>query len=201
MWAEEETTGRTAEWLAGWSQGRPEDRDRLFEHLYPELRRLAASCLAASYRARPRHQEPYQATELIHELYLQMLRQRRVEWQSRQHFFAIASRLLRRLMIDEGRRRQCEKRGGGKPVAPLEAAGPVAADSSPAPVDLLALDRALDRLEAIDERAVRVVELRFLAGLSHDETASALGVSRATVGRSWRFARAWLRDRLAGPSS
>jgi len=181
-------------WLAGWRSGDPPRRERAMELLYGKLRRLVGH-----YRQRRDGSSTLQTTELIHELYLRLEGQRRHEWQSRSHFFAVAGRLLRRVVVDAARQRLRLKRGGGQGNEPLDEALGIAAAPLPG-VNVLDLDRALTELQGIDRRAAQVVELRYFVGLDHDETSEALGIGRATVARSWRFARAWLRGRLEGPS-
>lgn len=180
-------------WIEDWRCASTMDRERLVESLYPQLRRLVGHHLARRQRA-----ITLQTTELIHELYLQLAGQRQMAWRDRTHFFAIAGRLLRRIVVDHERHRRRQKRGGDRIDLGLEEALEVAVDPGLALTDVLTLDHALDDLEVIDSRAARVVELRYFAGLDHDETAEALDIGRATVHRSWRFARAWLRGRLEG---
>lgn len=184
------TRGEITSWLEVWPSGDVEARNRLIEHLYPQLRRLVGHHLNG------RRQITLQTTELINELYLQLVGQQRARWQDRTHFFAIAGRLLRRVVVDHERHRRRGKRGGGRPDGAIEEVMAVAASSNRNLVDVLTLDAALVELQVIDERAAQIVELRFFAGCSHDEVAAALGIGRATVARSWRFARAWLRKRL-----
>ncbi|MEM7349411.1 MAG: ECF-type sigma factor [Acidobacteriota bacterium] len=181
----------TTRWLQRWSHGDLEARSELIEHLYPQLRRLVG------HHLRRGSADPLlQTTELMHELYLALDEQQRCQWQDRNHFFAIAGRLLRRVIVDHERHRLRDKRGGGRVHLPLEEALGVASTAGGAGIDVLALNRALTRLETIDPQAARIVDLRYFGGLSHDETAEALGIGRATVARRWRFARAWLRRQL-----
>jgi RNA polymerase sigma factor (TIGR02999 family) len=135
-----------------------------------------------------------QPTALISELYLRLVDQRQAQWQDRAHFFAIAARLMRRVLLDHARRHGANKRGGHVRPLPLDLVGELPAD---APGDLEALDEALGDLAALDATAAAVVELRFFGGMSVEETATVLGSSTATVGRQWRAARAWLHARLA----
>lgn len=157
--------------------------------VYPELHRRAERLLA---RERPGH--TLQPTALISELYLRLVDQRQAQWQDRAHFFAIAARLMRRVLLDHARRHGANKRGGHVRPLPLDVVGELPADS---PGDLEALDEALGDLAALDATAAAVVELRFFGGMSVEETATVLGSSTATVGRQWRAARAWLHARLA----
>lgn len=131
---------------------------------------------------------------MIHEAYLRLLGQRDVQWQSRTHFFAIAAQMMRRVLVDYARAKHREKRGGDDERLPLEAAALVAGGEQG--VDLMAVDEALTRLAALDEQQARVVELRYFGGLSLEETAEALRISRATVARDWDVAKAWLRREL-----
>ena len=174
--------------LARWRQGDAEAEGALFDVIYPLLRAIAARRLAGD------HELPsLQPTELVHETYLRLVDQKRADWNSREHFFAIAARIMRRVLIDHFRRKASLKRGGGQPPLPLVAAERKAASS---PREWLDFDRALVELEQIDARAGRVVELRYYAGVSVEETARALEVSSRTVERDWRFARAFLESRL-----
>jgi RNA polymerase sigma factor (TIGR02999 family) len=144
---------------------------------------------------RPNH--PLQTTALVHEAYLRLIDVNRVDWQSRNQFYAVSARMMRRILVEEARKRNADKRGAD--------ASHVALDEAllPAPergADVLALEDALERLEALDERKARVVELRCFAGLSVPETAEVLDVSEETVFRDWRMARLWLRRELSPPS-
>ncbi len=171
------------------SGGKREALDKLMPLVYTELHRQAAR-----YLRRESQGHTLQTTALIHETYLKLIDQRDVEWQNRAHFFAIAAQAMRRIMVDYARTKRREKRGGGDEKLPLEAAMSVAADESS--VDLIALDEALTRLSEIDEQQARLVELRYFSGLSLEETAEALHISRATAAREWNVARAWLRSEL-----
>jgi len=172
------------------SRGRAEVLDRLMPIVYGELRRIAHAQLRGE---RPGH--TLNTTALVHEAYLKLTNLRQVEWRDRAHFFAMAARLMRRILIDYARARQREKRGGDAVHVPLAEAQDIplgrAAD------DLLALDEALARLETQSERQCRVVGCRCFAGMTVEETAAALGISVATVKRDWTFSRAWLNRGLA----
>lgn len=172
------------ELLQAWGEGDLGARDRLVPLVYDELRRRAAAYL----RREPRHQT-LQPTGLVHETYLRLVDQRRVVWRNRAQFFAVASQIMRRVLVDRARRRRTAKRSGGWARVTLEEA---AAATQPAEVDILDLDAALRGLAAFDERKSRIAELRFFGGLSLEETSQALGVSVATVERDWQAARAWL---------
>jgi RNA polymerase sigma factor (TIGR02999 family) len=161
----------------------------LLPQIYQELGRIARGRLR---RERPDH--TLATTDLVHEAFLELSKLERVEWQGRTHFFAMASRAMRNVLVDHAVRRRAEKRGGGAHPVTLDDQVAAAEQSFD---DLIAVDEALGRLERIDARKARVVECRFFAGLSLDETAEALGVSAATVSRDWTFARAWLSLELA----
>jgi RNA polymerase sigma factor (TIGR02999 family) len=163
--------------------------EQLLPRVYQELRRIARNRLR-----RERVGHTLAATDLVHEAFLKLVPLERVDWRNRAHFYAIASRAMRNVLIDQAVRRSAAKRGGGAHVLPLDEAN-AAADH---PLDdLIALSDALARLEQLDERQARVVECRFFGGLSLDETAEALSTSAATVSRDWAFARAWLHNELA----
>ena len=174
--------------LAAWGCGDATALDRLMPLVYTEMRRIAGRALG---RERPSH--TLQTTALVHEAYLRLVDQRRVHLQNRAHFYAIAARLVRRILVDHARRRGSMKRGAG--MAPVTLAVDVAADSIT--VDALALEEALTRLAAIDPQQAHIVEMRFFAGLSVEETADVLRISPRTVKRDWSMARAWLRRELA----
>ncbi|MCA1816766.1 MAG: sigma-70 family RNA polymerase sigma factor [Acidobacteria bacterium] len=169
--------------LAAWSDGDESAYDRLVPLVYEELHRLAHR-----YMRRERDDHTLQTTALVGEAYLRLVGQR-VEWQSREHFFATSARLMRRILVDHARARGYRKRGGGARRVPLE---DVLEMSDERAAELVALDEALDALARMDERKARVVELRFFGGLEVEETARLLGVSPNTVKRDWRAARAWL---------
>ena len=164
--------------------------DQLLPRVYGELRRIARGRLR---RERPGH--TLAVTDLVHEAYLKLLPVERVDWRNRAHFFAIASRAMRNVLVDHAVRRGAAKRGAGATLAGLDD-GVSAAVEQPLD-DLIALGQALDRLERLDARQAQVVECRFFGGLSLEETATALNTSPATVSRDWTFARAWLHHELA----
>jgi RNA polymerase sigma factor (TIGR02999 family) len=170
--------------LHQWTDGRPEALDRLLPQIYDELRRLASSYLR---RERPDH--TLQATALVHEAFLKLIDQRAVRWQNRAHFFGIAAQAMRRILVDHARAHLAGKRGAGDRRVSLDEALLV----TDAPdVDVLALDEVLSRLAVIDPQQARVVELRYFAGLTMEETAEVMHISPATVGREWTLAKAWL---------
>jgi len=176
--------------LHEWSEGRTEALDELLPKVYDELHRRASAYLK---HERPGH--TLQTTALVHEAYLKLVDQRAVSgWNDRGHFFAVASQAMRRILVDYARQRHREKRGGVDEALPLEEALLAVADE--ADLDLVALDEALNRLAEIDPDQEKLVELRYFAGLSLDDEASALGVSRATAAREWQTAKAWLRREL-----
>ena len=139
-----------------------------------------------------------QTTALVHEAYLRLIDQRRVEWRNRAHFFGVAAQLMRRILVDHARRRGAGKRGSGqRPVSLDDVHSVRGAPSEASRLDVLVFDEALDRLAALDESQARIVELRYFGGLNIEETAEVLDVSPATVKREWAIARAWLRRELA----
>jgi len=174
--------------LQQWASGDRRAENRLLTMLYPELRAVAAGC-----RRRRPYSATFQTTELIQELYLKLAGQRDRPKLSRSHFFAIAARAMRQILVDAARHKGRDKRGGGWIQLSFDEAA--THNRSPGP-DWLALDEAMGRLGRIDITALRVVELRYFAGLTGAETAEVLGVSRRTINRQWRFARAWLREQL-----
>jgi RNA polymerase sigma-70 factor, ECF subfamily len=163
--------------------------DRLARVVYDELHVLA---VAAMRREADGH--TLQPTELVHEAFVKLMGQDRVVWQNRSHFFGIAAQAMRRLLVDHARARRQLKRDGGERVTLTANVGE---SSDASAIDVLALNDALDRLAALDARQVRVVELRYFAGLSVEETAAALDISEATVKRDWTIARAFLRRELS----
>lgn len=174
--------------LREWSEGRPEARDALLGLVYDPLRAIAERHLHGE-----RAGHTLQPTALVHELYLRLIDQRQVDWNDRTHFFAVAAKVMRRILVDHARRRNSEKRGGALTPVTIGAALEVAVEEN---FDVIALDTALENLEAIYPQQARVVELRFYGGLTIDETAQAIGISAATVSREWTMARAWLRRAL-----
>jgi RNA polymerase sigma factor (TIGR02999 family) len=173
--------------LRAWADGDARAGDELIEYVYTELRRRAAGQLR-----RERHDHTLDPTGLVHELYLRLNDQRRATWNDRGHFFSVASQLMRRILLDHARRRLSAKRGGTWCKLQLQEGSISAAQ----PVDITALDTALQALARRDERQARIVELRYFGGLSIEETAEALDLSAATVKREWSMARAWLYRRL-----
>jgi len=177
-------------WLQAWGDGDREAGEHLFALVYPELKKLAGRFLA-----RERAGVPLGTTELVHETFLRLAAQRQDHWQNRDQFFALASILVRRILVDQAKHSRRRKRGGGVVHVTFEEG---LFPGEPLNVDLLALDDALVELARIRLTTARIVELRFFAGLDLVETARILGVSRATVLRQWRFAKAWLAQKLGG---
>ena len=171
--------------LVAWGEGDAAAHEELIEAVYAELKQLAKA-----YLRRECANHSFAATALVHEAYLKLIDQRSVRWQSRNHFFGIAAQAMRRILVDRARATHASKRGGvdAKEVPQTH----LPAIQLPPDVDMLALDEALSRLEAIEPRWSRLIELRFFAGLSVEETATVLELSPATVKRDWSLARAWL---------
>ena len=178
--------------LRDWQGGSREALDRLIPIVYDELRVLASRQLAREWR-----HDRLQTTAVVSEAYVKLFGQREVDWQNRGHFFAIAAQIMRRILVDHARRELREKHGGG--VVHVELNDAIAKPEAPLDVlDALALDAALQKLEALDPDQGRIVELRFFGGLTVDETAAALAISPATVKREWAVAKAWLYRELTG---
>jgi RNA polymerase sigma factor (TIGR02999 family) len=177
--------------LIAWHGGDESARDRMVPLVYRELHDLARRYMAGE---RPDH--PLQPTALVHEAYLKLVDTKRIRWQGRGHFLAVAAQAMRRILVDYARRRdQARNAGGQRPVTlDEELLGGVLPETA-----IVAINDALDALARTDPRKVQVVEMRFFGGLSVEETAEALGVSGETVHRDWRLARAWLRAELASP--
>jgi RNA polymerase sigma factor (TIGR02999 family) len=175
--------------LVDWQRGNKAALDDLMPLVYHELRKLAAS-----YLKDERRNHTLQPTALIHEAYLRMVNQDLPEWQNRAHFFGVAARLMRQILVDHARTRRASKRGGEQPKVSLEDAPPVFTSEDAA--SLLMLDEALTKLASFDERKSRVLEMRAFGGMTVEDTARALGVSEPTVKRDMRLAQAWLRREL-----
>lgn len=169
------------------------DRDaasRLIPLVYDELRQMASHYLQGE-----RAGHTLNTTALVHEAYIRLVDNERIRYQNRSHFFALAAQAMRRVLVDWARRHRAAKRGGGKPALELEKAAVFAEDQIQ---DILELDEALTRLENLDQRQSKIVELRFFGGLTIEEVAQALNISPATVKREWSMARAWLYVQLRG---
>ncbi len=176
--------------LLNWQAGQPDAADRLMPLVYEELRRLARD-----YLRRERGDHTLQPTALVHEAYLRLVDDSRVNWQNRAQFYGIAARLMRRILVDHARARNADKRGGLVPKVSLDEGR----DLPPAATnDLVALDGALEDFARSYPRKSEVVELKFFGGLQADEIAEVLQVSRKTVLRDWQFAKLWLCRELAG---
>jgi len=171
--------------LVAWRNGSPQALDELIPVVYAELRRIARQRLGGE-----RAGHSLQPTVLTHEAFLRLLGTQKVNWQDRAHFFAVASELMRRVLVEHARKRGAAKRGGGATRVTL---GDVGVPAESTEVDVVALHEALARLEAVDARQARIVELRYFGGLTGEETAEVLGLSPATIKRDWRVARLWLR--------
>jgi RNA polymerase sigma factor (TIGR02999 family) len=176
--------------LLAWNRGEPSALDALLPLVHEELRRLAGHYMKGE---RPGH--TLQATALVNEVYLRLIEIDQVQWQNRAHFFAMAARLMRRILVDAARSRGYQKRGGGVTMLTLEESLVVPPEPGE---DLVALDDALTALAAVDLRKSQVVEMRFFGGLSLEETAEALHVSRDTIKRDWKMAKLWLLRELRG---
>jgi RNA polymerase sigma factor (TIGR02999 family) len=170
--------------------GGPGAEDRLITLVYKELRRIAAR-----YLEREERNHTLQPTALVHEAYLRLTHMEMDDWQNRSHFFAVAAKLMRNILVDHARAQQRQKRGPGFTIVGFDEG----LHTVPAkPADILALNEALDRLASLDPRQSRIVELRFFAGLNEEETGHILGISARTVKRDWRSAKAWLYKELHG---
>ncbi len=184
----EDLSGQVTELLVHWKQGDEKALEALVPLVYKELRRLAHYHLQSE---RPDH--TLQSTALVHEAYLRMLGGQPIELQNRAHFVAVASRLMRQILVDYARSRRADKRDGGVRIAFEDlAALPVNGDA-----EVLALDAALEELSHIDERQAKIVEMKFFGGLSAPEISHVLGISRATIDRDWATARVWLHRQMS----
>jgi len=184
------STQSVTDLLQAWASGDQAALDELLPLVYDDLRRQARRYM----RAQPAG-HTLQTTALVHEAYLRLVGQSSVEWKGRAHFFGVASKAMRSILVDHARARNAAKRGGSARAITLDDAGGIAGPQ--ASVDVLALDEALGRLAELDARKSRLVELRYFGGLGIDEAAAVLGVSPATVKREWTTARAWLRRELS----
>ena len=184
------TQDNITELLVGYGRGDKKALDKLMPIVYEELRRQAARYLR---KEQPGH--TLQTTALIHEAYVRLVDQRHVQWQNRAHFFGIAAQLMRRILVDHARTKKRVKRGGSDVKVSIDDANVAVKGQD---LDVVALDEALQRLAEIDEQQSRVVELRFFSGLTVEETAEVMGISKATVKRDWSMAKAWLHRELTG---
>lgn len=176
--------------LNAWSGGDREAAERFMPVIYDELRRQAHR-----YLNRERQNHTLQTTALVHEAYLRLIEQNSTNWQNRAHFFGLAAQMMRRILVNYAVSRNRDKRGGKNEPVELDEATIIVGDSNE--IDLLSLDRALTRLEKLDARQARVVELRYFSGLTVEQTAGVLEISPATVKREWSMAKAWLRAELS----
>jgi RNA polymerase sigma factor (TIGR02999 family) len=186
----EESQGQVTRLLRQWSGGDAHALEELVPIVYGELRRLAQYHLQ-----RERDGHTLQGTALVHEVYLLLCSQDEPQWENRSHFFAVAARMMRHILVDHSRRHGAEKRGGAAVNAPLDDALTIPVRQG---VDLVALDDALEHLAKFDARKCRVVEMRFFTGLSAKEIAAVLNTTEATVRRDWMIAKAWLYRYLEG---
>jgi RNA polymerase sigma factor (TIGR02999 family) len=178
--------------LRGITDGDPQALDQLVPIVYGELRQLAAHYLRDERAALT-----LQPTALVHEAYVRLVSQEMPDWQGRSHFFGVAARLMRQILVDHARRHRSQKRGSGAVPVPIHETVVFAPARSD---DVIAMDDALNALSTVDERKVRVIELRYFGGLSVEETARALNVSVGTIGREQRLAEAWLHRELSRPA-
>jgi RNA polymerase sigma-70 factor, ECF subfamily len=174
--------------LGDWSRGNGAALAEVLPLVYAELRRVAARQLRNE-----RADHTLQPTALVHEVYMRLVDQRRVDWQNRTHFFGVAAQLMRRILVDHARRHGASKRGEGVRSVSIDEINDLAASNG---MPVLAFDHALDRLEAIDSGLAKIVELRAFGGLTIEEVAHVLSVSPSTVKRDWRTAKAWLKREL-----
>ncbi|HZM61311.1 MAG TPA: ECF-type sigma factor [Vicinamibacterales bacterium] len=182
------STAVVTQLLRAWSAGNPDAQEQLLPLVYDELRRRAAGQLR-----RDRKGHTLQPTALVHEAYVRLLGQQRVDWQSRTHFFALASQMMRRVLVDHARARAAAKRPGQAVRVTLDGE---LASVDPRGCDLLMLDQALSELARLDQRQGNIVELCYFGGLTEDEVAGAMSISRSTVARELRSAKAWLYRRM-----
>ena len=175
---------QVTELLKQWTDGRRDALDQLIPRIYSELRKLASG-----YLRRERADHSLQPTALVHEAFLKLVDQRAVQWQNRAHFFGIAAQAMRRILVDHARAHAAEKRGSGERPVAIDDNLPGGAGVD---INVIALDEALCKLAALDLQQSRIVELRYFGGLTMEETAEALKISAATVGRDWTVAKAWL---------
>ena len=176
--------------LRAWQDGDRRALDRLIALVYHELHVIASRYMAHEWR-----KGALETTDLVNEAYMKLVDQRDVDWQNRAQFFAVAAQVMRRILLDDARRRLRGKRGAGAVQVPVDAVVIAAPDAGDA-VDILAIDRALHDLERFDPDQAKIVELRFFGGMTVEETSVVLGVSQATVKREWAVAKAWLYGNL-----
>jgi RNA polymerase sigma factor (TIGR02999 family) len=182
--------GAVTQWLLDWGRSDKRALDQMLPVLYEELHRLASH-----YLSREATGHTLQPTALVHDAYLRLVDQRRVDWRNRAQFLGLAANMMRRILVNHARDRAVQKRGGGAVAVSLSL---VEAPAGRPDVELIALEDALQRLAALDERKSKVVELKFFGGLTIEEIAEVLQISGATVEREWAFARAWLYEAIEG---
>lgn len=178
------------EMLKAWGHGDPALGDEFVRMVYDELRSQAHR-----YLRQERSNHTLQTTALVHEVYLELVKQKRVDWQNRSHFFGLAARMMRRILVSYATKQNSQKRGGPGEDLPLDVALTIA--SADRDINLVELDQALDRLARLDARQARIVELRYFSGLNIAETADVLQVSPATVKRDWLMAKTWLQAEIS----
>lgn len=184
-----ETPNEITEQLIAWSNGDEAALDALIPAVYQELRRMADYYLRGENTG-----HSLQPTALVHEAYMRLIDQTKVEWQNRAHFFGVAAQMMRRILVDHAKSKHRVKRGGTTPKVSLDETVSLSSERA---AELVALDDALKVLNEMDERKSRIVELRYFGGLTVDETAQVLGVSDKTVMRDWSLAKAWLYAQLS----
>jgi RNA polymerase sigma factor (TIGR02999 family) len=182
-----EDTGTVSQLLQAWGRGDLQAREDLVPLVYQQLRKRAAA-----YLRHERHDHTLQPTALVNEAYMRLMGQHRVTWLNRAQFFGVAAQIMRRILVDHARERHAAKRPGGVRVALDEGVAAV----HPVDCELLMLDDALQDLARLDERQAQIVELKYFGGLSEEEVAAVLSLSRATITREWQSARAWLYRRI-----
>jgi RNA polymerase sigma factor (TIGR02999 family) len=183
--------------LHEWQSGERDALDRLIQIVYDELRVIASRLASQEWRS-----GSIQTTALVNEAYMKLVDQRSVDWQNRAHFFAIAARVMRRILLDDARHRLREKRGGGSVTISIDELSPSPSAEPVDSVDVIAIDRVLRDLERLDPDQARIIELRFFGGLTIEETGAVLGVSPATIKREWSVAKGWLHRALtSGPAA
>jgi RNA polymerase sigma-70 factor, ECF subfamily len=193
----DEPAAEVTQLLRAWQSGEREALDRLIPLVYEELRVIASRVASQEWR-----NGSMQTTALVNEAFMKLVDQRSADWQNRAHFFAIAAQVMRRILLDDARRRLREKRGGGTVTISIDQLSPSPSAAAVDMVDIIAIDRALRDLERLDPDQARIIELRFFGGLTVEETGAVLGVSPATVKREWSVAKGWLyRALTSGPAA
>jgi RNA polymerase sigma factor (TIGR02999 family) len=186
---EKQQTQHITALLHEWKEGKKDAFDKLFPYVYDELKRRASN-----YLRNERSGHTLQTTALVNEAYLKLINQENIDFQDRNHFFAIAASAMRQILVDHARTRKRDKRGGKDENLPLDEARRISSNEKS--VDLVALDEALNQLAVFDKRQARVVELKYFGGMTNDETARILEISNVTVRRDWDMAKAWLHQQI-----